>query len=194
MLLDIEKKTAPPVPISWSDYLDCDIFLTQTVSPSLYHKTSREIYKQTKQKFQQILQNHCGKYICVMELTKQAIPHFHVILKWKDELDPIMYHDSIKSIKGQPLGHSIIKDVTDLVELCAYLEKDLKNQKTHRIINTAGKTVMPVYFGSKDTQHKIRFNKLVYEGNIDNNIDDCNDAEDIDLLNNINKIFLVSKK
>jgi len=177
MLLDIEKTPATPC---WTDHLDCDIFLTQTVSPNLYHKTSREIYKQTKTKFEDILRRHCKKYICVMELTTQAIPHFHVILKWKNELDPIMYHDSIKSIKGQPLGHSVIKPITDIVELSDYMMKDLKTNKTHRIINTAGKMIIPVYFSSKDTQPKTKFNVREHyiktnEITLDSGIDDLED-------------------
>ena len=180
MLLDIEKTPATPTLPCWTDHLDCDIFLTQTVSPSLYHKTSREIYKQTKAKFEEILRRHTSKYLCVMELTKQGIPHYHVVLKWKDEIDPIMYYDSLKSIKGQPLGHSVIKPITDIVELSDYMMKDLRTNKTHRIINTAGKMIIPVYFSSKDTQPKTKFNSREHymrtnEITVDTGIDDLDD-------------------
>jgi len=181
MLLDIEKTPATPQLPHFTDHLDCDIFLTQTIAPSLYHKTSREIYKQTKQKFEEILRRHTKKYLCVMELTKQGIPHYHVILTFKDnDLDPIMYLDSIKSLRDQPLGHSVIKPITDIVELSDYMMKDLKTNKTHRIINTANKMTIPVYFSSKDTQPKTKFNVREHyiktnEITLDSGIDDLDD-------------------
>jgi len=149
---------AQPLP-HFIDFKDCNVFITQTVSPTMYHMVSREIFKQTKSKFEEALKRHCKKYWAVMELTKQAIPHYHAIVIWKDnDIDPIAYQDTIKSFKLKCFGHNVTKPVTDLVELCDYMVKDLKNTKTHRIINNGKKSVLPIYFSSNDTRPKLTFN------------------------------------
>jgi len=139
-----------------------------------------------------------------MELTKQGIPHYHVILKFKDnDIDPIMYLDSLKSIKGQPMGQSVLKPIDDLVQLCDYMNKDLKTNKTYRIINSVGKSIIPVYFSSKDTKAKPSLNLKDYMDNyMRQNGNSCNLDSGLELFDDdeiineteLNNIFINVKK
>lgn len=166
---------AQPLP-HFTDFSQCNVFITQTVAPSMYHMTSREIFKQTKSKMEEALKRHCKTYWCTMELTERGIPHYHSIVIWKDDMiDPIAYQDSIKSFKIKCFGMSVIKKITDIVELCDYLIKDLKTLKTHRIINNNKKLILPIYFSSKDTRPKISFNLKRHTHTLDEGVDDFDD-------------------
>lgn len=199
---------AQPLP-HFTDFSQCNTFITQTVAPSMYHMTSREIFKQTKSKMEEALKRHCKVFWCTMELTKQGIPHYHAIVIFKDEdIDPIAYQDSIKSFKLKCFGMSVIKPISDLVELCDYLIKDLKNTKTHRIINNGKKLILPIYFSSKDIRPKLSFNlkdsmvnSMRQNGNscnLDSGLDqfddpiECNHTETNSEM--LNKIFINVKK
>jgi len=197
---------AQPLP-HFVDYVDkCNVFLTTTVAPHMYNMTSREIFKQTKSKMEEALRRHSSLFFCVMELTKNGIPHYHCILKWKDDdIDPIAFLDSLKSYKTKPFGNSCIKPVTDMVELCDYMVKDLRNTKTHRIINNGKKSILPIYFSSKDTKAKPSFNlkdcmdnSMRLNGNscnLDSGLELFDDDEIIDTeINELNNIFINVKK
>jgi hypothetical protein len=192
---------AQPLPAFHPDFSQCNTFITQTVAPSMYHMTSREIFKQTKSKMEEALKRHCKTFWCTMELTKQGIPHYHAIVTFKDEdIDPIAYQDSIKSFKLKCFGMSVIKPISDLVELCDYLIKDLKNTKTHRIINNGKKLILPIYFSSKDIRPKLSFNLLGKSNDykLDDGLDqfddpiECHNTETNSEM--LNKIFINVKK
>jgi len=196
---------AQPLP-HFVDYQQCNVFLTISVAPHMYNMTSREIYKQTKSKMEEALRRHCKLYFCVMELTKNGIPHYHCILRYKDDdIDPIAILDTLKSYKTKPFGNTCSKPITDLVELCDYMVKDLRNTKTHRIINNGKKSILPIYFSSKDTKAKPSFNlkdcmdnSMRYNGNscnLDSGLELFDDDEIIDTeINELNNIFINVKK
>jgi len=142
-----------------------------------------------------------------MELTKNGIPHYHIILTYKDDdIDPIAILDTLKSYKTKPFGNTCSKAIDDMVQLCDYMVKDLRNNKTHRIINNGKKSILPIYFSSKDTKAKPSFNLKDYMDNsmrlngnscnLDSGLELFDDDEIINEteINELNNIFINVKK